>query len=374
MLTAVIDGLPAGLPVDADSLARALGRRQSGYGRGRRMEIEADRAEIVGGVRGGRTTGGPVSLLIRNRDWPNWEQVMRVDAGAAADPVTRPRPGHADLAGSQKYGLADLRDVLERASARETAARVALAAVAAALLDAVGATVRSHVLSIGDVATSALTWGEVDDEWLAAAERSPVRCGDAAAAERMMAAIDAAKAAGDTLGGTFAVLADGLPPGLGAYAEADRRLDARLASAVMSIPAIKGVEIGPAFENAGRPGSAVHDPILPGPDGPRRSANRAGGIEGGVSTGGRIAVRAAMKPIASLGKGLPSIDLATGQAAPPAEHRADVCAVPAAAVVAEAAVTLVLADELLIKFGGDCLADFLHNYRGYIASLRRDAR
>lgn len=373
-LTAIIDGLPAGLPVSADEIAAALARRQAGYGRGGRMAIERDAAELTGGVRAGRTTGGPVSLIIRNRDWTNWQETMRIDGGGSGAPVTRPRPGHADLAGSQKYGLADLRDVLERASARETAARTALAAVASALLTAIGARVRSHVLTIGDVALQMSDWVGAGDAFLAAADTSPVRCGDAAAAERMMAAIDAAKAAGDTLGGTFAVLADGLPPGLGSYVQADRRLDAAIASAMMSIPGVKGVEIGPAFAAAGQPGTLVHDSILPGPDRPRRATNRAGGVEGGVSTGERIAVRAAMKPIATLVSSLPTVDLATGLSAKPAEHRGDVCAVPAAAVAGEAMLTLVLTAELTAKFGGDSLSEFVQNYRGYVAGLGRPGR
>jgi chorismate synthase len=364
-LVVIVDGLPAGLAVDVDRMTAMLRRRQGGYGRGRRMAIESDRADILSGVRRGRTTGGPVALTIDNRDWVNWQRTMHVgpeppeDAtGANRAPVVRPRPGHADLAGALKYEHDDVRDVLERASARETAARVAAGAVAIQLLEAVGAAVTSHVRSIGEVALPddrLVTFAEA----AALAADAPLRCVDADVEARMIARIDRAKADGDTLGGTFEVIATGVPVGLGSYVQWDRKLDGRLAQAVMSIPAIKGVGIGLGSGAAARPGSGVHDEVLP-PAGhgqlPVRPTNRAGGLEGGVTNGEDVRVVGHMKPIATLMQPLRSIDLTTMEAAPAAIERSDVCAVPAAAVVGEAMVALVLADALLERFGGDSLA------------------
>ncbi len=363
-LVVIVDGLPAGLPIDLDRLTHALRRRQGGYGRGRRMAIESDTAVVQSGVRRGRTTGAPVALLIENRDWVNWQRTMHTEAeapdsatGANRAPVVRPRPGHADLAGALKFEHEDVRDVLERASARETAARVAAGGLALQLLEAVGVSVASHVIAIAEVGLAAdrvVTF----DEATAVPADSPLRCVDAALEARMIARIDDARSAGDTLGGTFEVIVRGLPPGLGSYTQWDRKLDGRLAQAVMSIPAIKGVGIGLGAESAARPGSRVHDEILPAPDGrrPARPTNRAGGLEGGVTNGEDLRVVGHMKPIATLMQPLRSIDLTTLDDAPAAIERSDVCAVPAAAVVGEAMVALVLADALLDRFGGDALA------------------
>ncbi len=363
-LVVIVDGLPAGLSLDLDRLNGYLRRRQGGYGRGRRMAIESDRADILSGVRRGRTTGGPVSLVIENKDWVNWQRTMHVEpdmpaaaSGASRAAVVRPRPGHADLAGALKYELDDVRDVLERASARETAARVAAGALAIQLLEALGARLTSHVTAIGALSLSddrAVTF----DDAAALAADAPLRCVDAALEARMIAAIDQAKADGDTLGGSFEVIATGIPVGLGSYVQWDRKLDGRLAQAVMSIPAIKGVGIGIGAASAARPGSAVHDEILP-PDGggrPQRPTNRAGGLEGGVTNGEDVRVIGHMKPIATLMQPLRSIDLTTLEPAPAAIERSDVCAVPAAAVVAEAMVGLVLADAFIERVGGDSLA------------------
>ena len=364
-LVVIVDGLPAGLPVDLDRLDGLLRRRQGGYGRGRRMAIESDRAQIQSGVRHGRTTGAPVALLIENRDWVNWQRTMYVGAempdeasGANRAPVVRPRPGHADLAGALKYELDDVRDVLERASARETAARVAAGGLAIQLLEALGAGVISHVTAIGELALPAnrvVTF----DEARALAVDAPLRCVDGELEALMMARIDQAKSDGDTLGGAFEVIATGLPLGLGSYVQWDRRLDGRLAQAVMSIPAIKGVGIGLGAASAATPGSRVHDEILP-PAGPGlrpvRPTNRAGGLEGGVTNGEDVRVAGYMKPIATLMQPLRSVDLTTLEPAPAAIERSDVCAVPAAAVVAEAMVALVLADAVLERFGADSVA------------------
>lgn len=363
-LVVIVDGLPAGLPIDLDRLTHALRRRQGGYGRGRRMAIESDTAVVQSGVRRGRTTGAPVALLIENRDWVNWQRTMHTGpdvpegaTGANRAPVVRPRPGHADLAGALKFELDDVRDVLERASARETAARVAAGALAQQLLEAVGAALTSHVAAIGEIALPADRLVSFEEAAALPAD-GPLRCVDSALEARMIARIDAAKEAGDTLGGTFEVIVRGLPPGLGSYTQWDRKLDGRLAQAVMSIPAIKGVGIGLGAESAARPGSRVHDEILPGPDGgrPTRPTNRAGGLEGGVTNGEDVRVVGHMKPIATLMQPLRSIDLTTLDEAPAAIERSDVCAVPAAAVVGEAMVALVLADALLERFGGDALA------------------
>jgi len=372
-LTAIVEGLPAGLALDVAAINHDLARRQGGYGRGGRMKIERDRVEILGGVipstsaghRAGRTTGAPVALRIENRDWANWR-----DRWAAGDlpRLTVPRPGHADYAGMVKYGLDDARPVLERASARETAARVAVGALAKQLLAAFDVAVGSYVTEIGGVVA------EIPDlppaELWALAEASDVRCPDEEAAGRMRAAIDAARRAGDSLGGVFVVVATGVPVGLGSHVHWDRRLDARLAAAVVSIPAIKGVEIGPAFENARHPGTQVHDEferisesadqqVNGGTSFPpvTRTSNRAGGIEGGMSNGQPIVVRAAMKPIPTTLTPLRSVDLATGEPTTTQYQRSDVCAVPAASVVGEAMVAWVLADALLEKCGGDSLTE-----------------
>jgi len=363
-LTAIVEGLPAGLTVDVEAINRDLARRQGGYGRGGRMKIERDRVEILGGVIAGRTTGAPVALRIKNRDWANWR-----DRWTAGDlpRLTVPRPGHADYAGLVKYGLDDARPVLERASARETAARVAVGALAKQLLTAFDVAVGSTVVEIGGVVATVLDLPP--EELRVLSEASDVRCPDEEAAARMRAAIDAARQAGDSLGGVFVVSATGVPVGLGSHVHWDRRLDARLAAAVMSIPAVKGVEIGPAFENARCPGTQVHDEfqvLNPKSQMPNlksqiphvmRTSNRAGGIEGGMSNGQAIVVRAAMKPIPTTVTPLHSVDLATGEPATTQYQRSDICAVPAASVVGEAMVAWVLADALIEKLGGDSLAE-----------------
>jgi len=354
-LVATVDGFPAGVPLNEGLMDHELARRQVGYGRGGRMQIERDQVEVLAGVAGGHTTGAPLALMVRNRDWANWRD-------REVPPWTVPRPGHADLAGSQKYGLADLRLVAERASARETAARVAVGAVARALLRAVEITVGGYVEAIGG-ARMAETGGDL----LAlsqAAEASDVRCPDPEAAAQMRGAIDAAHTAGESLGGVFVVFALGVPVGLGSHAQWDRRLDGRLAQAIVSIPAVKGVEVGPAFANASLPGTAVHDAFARDEGGQwRRTGNRAGGLEGGISNGEPIWVRAAMKPLPTTGSPLPSFDVQTGEPAPAPYHRADVCAVPAASVVAEAMVCWTLAVALLERYGEDTLDQVLEGVR-----------
>lgn len=378
-LVAVIEGMPAGLAVDREALARQMRRRRGGYGRGRRMAIESDNVEVIAGVRHGRTLGSPVALLIANRDWENWQYTMAIDAdppagagGAHRQPVTRPRPGHADLAGAIKYGHDDLRNVLERASARETAARVAAGSLVRQLLARFGIDVAAHVTAIGAARLDPAA--PVPFERIAAiADDSPLYCADGEAEARMIAAIDEAKAAGDTVGGTFEVVARGVPPGLGSYVQWDRRLDGRLAQAFMSIPAVKAVEIGAGVAAAFARGSSVHDPILPAAPGPhadsltglRRPTNRAGGVEGGVTNGEEVRATAYMKPIATLMTPLPSVDLRTGTDAPAAIERSDTCAVPAAAVVGEAVMALVLAEAFIEKFGGDSIADIERHYAGW---------
>ncbi len=352
-LVAIVDGLPAGLPIDAAAIDRELSRRQGGYGRGGRMRIERDRVEVLSGVIAGVTIGAPVAVRIENRDWENWRERW---AARDLPKLTVPRPGHADYAGMIKYGLDDARPILERASARETAARVAVGALAKQLLAEFGIAVGSYVTAIGAV-TAVVPELPAEELWKRA-EGSDVRCPDADAAARMRAAIDAAREAGDTLGGVFTVVATGVPIGLGSHAQWDRRLDARLAAALVSIPAVKGAEIGDAFENAGRRGREVHDELFPdGTGGVHRTTNRAGGIEGGMSNGAPIVVRAAVKPIPTTLSPLRSVDLATGAAASTEYQRSDVCVVPAAAVVGEEMVAFVLADALLEKFGGDSLAE-----------------
>ncbi|MEY4635350.1 MAG: Chorismate synthase [Acidobacteriota bacterium] len=369
-LVAILEGLPAGLAIDTDAMTVELRRRQGGYGRGRRMAIESDRAEILSGVRRGLTTGAPVALLVRNKDWENWQNTMHVEpqapagaTGANRAAVVRPRPGHADLAGALKYDHDDIRDVLERASARETAARVAAGAIARQLLAAIGCELTSHITGVGAVTAPAGT--HVTFEAAAALDReAPLRCTAPALERQMIAAIDAARQAGDTLGGTFEVIARNVPVGLGSYVQWDRKLDGRLAQALMSIPAIKAVAVGDGVEAARRPGSQVHDEIVAdaaaaaaGESVLRRPTNRAGGLEGGVTNGEEVRVTGFMKPIATLMKPLRSVDLTSLAEAPAAIERSDVCAVPAAAVVAEAMVALVLADAVLDRFGGDSMTD-----------------
>ncbi|MEE8471835.1 MAG: chorismate synthase [Dehalococcoidia bacterium] len=371
-LVAIIEGMVAGLRLTEGYIARDLVRRQRGYGRGGRMQIERDRAEILSGVRHGLTMGSPIALFIRNRDWENWRDVMSLSRVQGIEPVTRLRPGHADLPGVVKYGQDDVRPILERASARETAARVAVGAVARKFLEAFGIRVHSYVLAIGGVEAGAKTEGP-DRDW-AAVERSPVRCSDAGAERAMMAAIDEAKAAGDTLGGIFEVVATGVPPGLGSHVHWDRRLNGSLAQALMSIHAVKGVEVGAGFALAGLKGSGAHDVIFPGSTGEpggvslpwHRDTNRAGGMEGGMTNGEPIVMRAAVKPIATLAHPLPSVDLRTGEKVEAHFERSDVCIVPAAGVVGEAAVAIVLAGAILEKFGGDHLKETRRGCRAYL--------
>jgi chorismate synthase len=372
-LVAVVTGVPAGLPVDIALINQDLARRQGGYGRGGRMAIESDRATILSGVRFGLTIGSPVAMTIPNRDWDNWTDVMAPSGEKPqSSRVVAPRPGHADLAGVQKTGSDDVRDVLERASARETAARVAAGGVAKALLAQLGVVVASYVTAIGDVASDRPTDSVVDS---AMVEASEVRCPDAAASERMMRAIDSAREAGESLGGVFVVTATGLVPGLGSYAEAEGRLDAKLASAVMSIPAIKGFEVGDGFAAAAVPGSMAHDEILfDSSRGFVRPTNRAGGLEGGMTNGEQLIVRAAMKPIPTLMTPLASVDLDTLEAIDASRERSDVCAVPAAAVVAEAEVAFVLAEAYLDKFGRDSMVDIESARDAYLSRLRRTDR
>jgi chorismate synthase len=380
-LVAVLEGLPADVPLTSKDIASELARRRLGYGRGKRMRFEQDRVEVLGGLRHGRTLGSPLAIMVANTEWPKWTEVMSADpledstsatTGRGA-PLTRPRPGHADLTGMQKYGFSETRPVLERASARETAARVAAATAAKKLLEELGIAVVSHVVRLGSAQTRSRAVPTAAD--LDEIDASPVRCLDGEAEGRMVAAVDAAKAAGDTLGGVFEVVAHGLPPGLGSYVHWDRKLDARLAAALMSIQAIKGVEVGEGFASAAKPGSRAHDAILPGSGmRPRRRTDRSGGIEGGMSTGETLRVRAAMKPLSTLVKALDTVDMESGRKAPANVQRSDVTAVPAAAVVGEAVVALELADALLRKTGGDSLAEVRRNLDGYLASLEGGQR
>jgi chorismate synthase len=376
-LVATLEGVPAGVEVTSDDIADALARRRAGYGRGARMSFERDEVEILGGVRHGRTLGGPVAVVVRNTEWPKWREVMSPDpvdaevlaAQARNAPLTRPRPGHADLAGMQKYGFSDARPILERASARETAARVALGAVAKAFLDqAYGVSILSHIVSIGAAEVPEGTALPAPED-LPRIDEDPVRCADPDSSAAMIAEIDAAKKDADTLGGIVEVLAYGLPPGLGSHVMGDRRLDARLAAALMGIQAIKGIEVGDGFAVARRRGSQAHDEIEGGPDGVRRLTGRAGGVEGGMTTGEVLRVRAAMKPISTLSRALSTIDVVTGEPAKAIAQRSDVCAVPAAGVVAEAMVALVLADASLEKFGGDSVEETRRNAEAYLKSL-----
>ena len=375
-LVAICEGIPAGVGITSADIAAALARRRAGYGRGARMKFEQDEVEITGGTRHGRTLGSPVAIRVGNTEWPKWETVMSPDPVPAGDlaeqarnaPLTRPRPGHADLAGMQKYGHDDARPVLERASARETAARVALGEVARQfLVQAFGIEVLSHVVEIGPVTAPAGAQPEPGDR--ARIDADPVRCLDAKASLAMQEEIDAARKDGDTLGGVVEVLGYGLPPGLGSHVHWDRRLDGRLAAALMSIQAIKGVEVGDGFTTARRRGSQAHDEIEAAVGGVRRRTNRAGGIEGGMSTGEVLRVRAAMKPISTVPRALATVDVATGEPAKAINQRSDVTAVPAAGVVAEAMAALVLADAAAEKFGGDSVAEARRNLQGYLDSL-----
>ncbi len=376
-LVAVLEGLPAGVHVTSKDIQAALARRRLGYGRGARMAFEADELEIIGGLRHGVSMGSPVALRIGNSEWPKWDQVMSADP-VDADvldglkrnaPLTRPRPGHADLAGMQKYDFDEARPVLERASARETAARVALGEVAAQFIaQTTGATVLSHVVELGTVrAPAGAIPSHADVEAL---DADPVRCFDATTSAAMIVEIDQAHKDGDTLGGIVEVVVDGLPPGLGSYTHWDRRLDGRLAAALMGIQAIKGVEVGDGFELARTRGSLAHDEIVPTDQGIRRTSGRSGGTEGGMSTGERLRVRAAMKPIATVPRALRTVDVATGQETTAHHQRSDVCAVPAAGIVAEAMVALVVADAILEKFGGDSVDETRRNVEAYLSNLR----
>ncbi len=377
-LTAILEGLPAHVVIDTNTIDADLRRRRLGFGRGARQNFEADVVTLLGGVRHGLTQGGPIALTVGNSEWPKWEQVMSanpvdaevLDSLARNAPLTRPRPGHADLVGMQKYGFDDARPILERASARETAARVALGAVARAFLDqTIGATILSHVLSIGAVSVpeeaqlpSATDMGRIDGDL--------VRCADPTTSAAMIAEIEDAHSSGDTLGGVVEVLVYNLPPGLGSHTHWDRRLDARLAGAMMGIQAIKGVEIGDGFTTARRRGSVAHDEIERDAEGKiRRRTDRAGGTEGGMSNGEILRVRAAMKPISTVPRALDTIDTKSGEAAKAINQRSDVCAVPAAGIVAEAMVALVLADAVLEKFGGDSVQETRRNFLSYIENL-----
>ncbi len=375
-LVATIEGIPAHVAVTSAELSDALARRRLGTGRGARMKFEADEVTMLTGVRHGRTLGSPIAIMIGNSEWPRWETVMApdpVDADELASlarnaALTRPRPGHADLAGMQKYDWDEARPILERASARETAARVALGRIATNFLNqAFGITVLSHVVRIGSAAAAPGVLPVPAD--LAGIDENPVRCFDPAAAAAMVAEVAAAKGDGDTLGGVVEVLAYGLPPGLGSHSQGDRRLDARLAGALMGIQAIKGVEVGDGFGLAATRGSLAHDEMVPADGGVHRLSNRSGGTEGGMSNGEVLRVRAAMKPIATVPRALRTVDVRSGEAAEAHHQRSDVCAVPAAGVVAEAMVALVLAELALEKFGGDSLAETRRNHDGYLARL-----
>jgi len=376
-LVAILEGLPAHVEVTTDDISESLARRRLGYGRGARMKFEQDMVTISGGVRHGLTQGGPIALIVGNTEWPKWETVMSADpvepealaALARNAPLTRPRPGHADLAGMQKYDFEEARPILERASARETAARVALGRVASNFLEqAVGARIVSHVIELGGVRAPSGVWPDPDD--VDRLDADPVRCLDPEAAAAMVARVDQAHKDGDTLGGVVEVVVHGLPPGLGSHVHWDRRLDSRLAGALMGIQAIKGVEVGDGFEIAATPGSLAHDEIVLEDGTIQRVSNRSGGTEGGMSTGETLRVRAAMKPIATVPRALRTVDVSTGEATVAHHQRSDVCAVPAAGIVAEAMVALVLADAVVEKFGGDSVGETRRNYESYMATLR----
>jgi chorismate synthase len=372
-LVAIVEGMVADLPLKEGYINKELKRRQQGYGRGPRMKIEEDKAEIMAGVRYGFTTGSPIALFITNRDWQNWQEQLSISpVEKDVEPITCPRPGHADLAGVTKYGLKDIRPIMERASARETATRVAVGAIARRFLEELGVAIHSHTVAIGQHhwergEASSIDWQRV--------EASPLRCADAKLEKAMIAAINEAKANGDTLGGIVEVIATDVPIGLGSHVSWDRRLDGRIAQAIMSINAVKGVEIGAGFALARLKGSQAHDVIEPGPRSKakrlpwRRASDRAGGIEGGISNGEDIIVRAAIKPIATLANPLPSVDLRSGRVAKAHYERSDICVVPAAGVIAETMLAIVLADACLEKFGGDNLKETLVNYRNYLRSI-----
>ncbi|MGO1320047.1 MAG: chorismate synthase [Galactobacter sp.] len=376
-LTGIIEGLPAGVPLTTSAVQAALARRRLGYGRGARMKFEQDQVSLLGGVRHGLSIGGPVAIQVANTEWPKWRDVMSADPvdpsvleGKARNAaLTRPRPGHADLTGMQKYGFDEARPVLERASARETATRVALGAVAASFLAELGIRLVSHTVELGTVASPVDAARPTPDD-VEALDADPLRCFDAETSAAMVAEVDAAHDAGQTLGGVVEVIATGVPVGLGSYVHWDRRLDSRLAGALMGIQAIKGVEIGCGFETARRRGADAHDEIvLDEAHHLARLTDRAGGIEGGMSTGGSIRVRAAMKPIATVPRALATVDVATGEPTTAHHQRSDVCAVPAAGVVAEAMVALVLADAVLEKFGGDHVAQTRTNLEAFLAGI-----
>jgi chorismate synthase len=376
-LVAILEGLPAHVEVTSTDIVDALARRRLGYGRGARMKFEQDEVTIIGGVRHGETQGGPVAIQVGNTEWPKWEKVMSADPVDPAElegsnrnaALTRPRPGHADLVGMQKYDFDEARPILERASARETAARVALGRVASNFLEqAVGARIVSHVVELGGVRAPYGVVPGPDD--VARLDADPVRCLDPDASKLMVEAIDQAHKDGDTLGGVVEVVVHGLPPGLGSHVHWDRRLDAKLAAGLMGIQAIKGVEVGDGFGLAAVPGSQAHDEIVSTDDGIRRTSGRSGGTEGGMSTGEALRVRAAMKPIATVPRALKTIDVATGEATVAHHQRSDVCAVPAAGIVAEAMVALVLAEAVLEKFGGDSVAETARNCTAYLDAIK----
>jgi chorismate synthase len=373
-LVTILDGVPAGLPLGREDIDPELARRQQGYGRGGRMKIEQDRAEILSGVRHGRTLGSPISLVIANRDWPNWQRAMAIEALDLPDPerkrVTRPRPGHADLAGALKYGTGDARDILERASARETTARVAVGAICKKLLAQFGAAVRSHTTSLGPIGYPPgveKTWKEIEG-----AEGTALRCADRDLEQRMIQAIDEAKRAGDSIGGSFQVTTRGIPPGLGSHRHWDLRLNARLAAALCSIQSVKAISVGAGVESAAMAGSEFHDAIYYDDAARRfhRKTNHAGGIEGGISNGEEIRVRVYVKPLSTLPRALHSVDLASKEEFEAQVERTDVSAIAAAGVVGEAMTAIVLAEAFLEKFGGDSIAETLRNHGGYLQQLR----
>jgi chorismate synthase len=369
-LVGVLEGLPAGVPISPKEIAGELARRRHGHGRSGRQKLEADRFEILSGVRHGRTLGSPIALMIENAEWEEkYRGLMAVEGEPdPAERLTRPRPGHADLPGALKYGFDDVRNVLERASARETAMRVGLGVFCKALLAELGIAVVSHVVRIGKVAVRSARQPRPED--LEAVDASPVRCLDDVVADRMVAEIDRIRKDRDTVGGVFEVVAYGCPPGLGSHVQFDRKLDARVSLALMSIQSVKGVEVGDGFASAARPGSRAHDEIVTGRGGLRRRSARAGGIEGGISTGQPVRVRAAMKPFSTVPKALATVDLATGRPEVAITQRTDVCAVPAGAVVGEATVAFVLAQAVLEKFGGDAVPETRRNLDAFVAGLR----
>jgi chorismate synthase len=364
-MTVVIDGFPAGVTIDRKKIDRELSRRQHGYGRGERMKIESDMVTIVSGVRAGVTIGSPITLMIENKDHVNWQDRMSPDPGTEQLKVTAPRPGHADLAGVQKYAFDDIRNVLERASARETVCRVAAGSVCKQLLYSFDVQILSRTIAVGNVHARSAVRGNRE------CETSPLRCADAGAEQAMMQAIDQARAQGDSLGGVCEIVGRGVPPGLGSYVQSDQRLDGLVAQAMMSIPSVKGVEIGPAFENTSKPGSQVHDEIVYCKNrGFYRATNRAGGIEGGMSTGGDIVVRCGVKPIPTLPRPLSTVDIGTKEPRPAQKERADTCVVPAIGVIAEHMLAIVLCQALVSKFGGDCLVDIQAHVTAYRERIR----